>query len=141
MKTKINRWCLLTNHSKFKHSSNRRSLEEMWSLYQMQRNHQKLILFLNMFLHLTFRYAGFFMWCPFGLAIPNPNPTWVSGSSSSGITVEETGTITLSAVPASLLMLYRVGPAATEARRAAKGSRCIFTLSMMSPPTSHCLSL
>ena len=59
------------------------------------------------------------------MAIPKPNPTWVSGSSSSGITVEETGTITLSAVPASLSMLYRVGPAATEARRAAKTSRCI----------------
>ena len=75
-------------------------------------------------LNLTFRYAGFLMWCPL-LAIPKPNPTWVSGNSSSGITVEETGTITLSAVPASLSMLYKVGPAATEARRAAKTSRCI----------------
>ena len=34
MKTKINCWC---------------SLKEVWSLYQMQINHQKLILFLNMF--------------------------------------------------------------------------------------------
>ena len=75
------------------------------------------------------------MWCPFGLAIPNPNPTWVSGSSSSGITVEETGTITLSAVPAALSMLYRVGTAAAEARRAAKASRCILALEVISPCT------
>ena len=76
------------------------------------------------------------------LAIPKPNPTWVSGSSSSGITVEETGTITLSAVPASLSMLYKVGPAATEARRAAKTSRCILAADLTHSHTmSSSLSL
>ena len=86
------------------------------------------------------------MGCP--LATPKPNPTWVSGSSSRGITVEDTGTITwnvlksrkgnyiisfitLSAVPASLSMLYKVGPAMAEAMRAAKMNRCISTPSLL----------
>ena len=38
--------------------------------------------------------------------------------------------ITLSAVPASLSMLYKVGPAMAEAMRAAKMNRCIFTPSV-----------
>ena len=39
--------------------------------------------------------------------------------------------ITLSAVPASLSMLYKVGPAMAEARRAAKMNMCIFTPSLL----------
>ena len=39
--------------------------------------------------------------------------------------------ITLSAVPASLSMLYKVGPAMAEAMRAAKMNRCIFTASLL----------
>ena len=39
--------------------------------------------------------------------------------------------ITLSAVPASLSMLYKVGPAMAEAMRAAKMNMCIFTPSLL----------
>ena len=39
--------------------------------------------------------------------------------------------ITLSAVPASLSMLYKVGPAMAEAMRAAKMNRCISTPSLL----------
>merc|ERR1712025_37896 len=74
-----------------------------------------LCLFLEVISLISFRYAGFLALSL--LAMPKPNPTCSSGKSSRGITVEDTGTITLSAVFSSLSNLYMVGPAMARGTR------------------------